>query len=284
MLIGGVAPDYFLRAQGTTMKLHDERSSPMDLELGGEIAGAPRGATRYVTRDDLLALPQVNDTVTDDSNFAGPTKISGVALATLISLFGAQGADLVIAICKDKYRANYPPDYVATHHPLLVLEVNGHSPSGWPKYSGEHGADMGPFMISHAKFTPSFKILEHEDEAQIPWGVVRIEFRDEKKVFGPIAPRGPGANDAAVQDGFKIAQQNCFRCHNTGDEGGQKSGVTWTVLAAMAAGSPDFFTGYVRNPASKNPKTQMAKSPQYDDATMRALIDYFKTFAPGETH
>ena len=50
-----------------------------------------------------------------------------------------------------------------------------------------------------------------------------------------MSPLGPQANDTAVQAGFKIAQQNCFRCHNAGDEGGRKSGVTWTVLSAMTA-------------------------------------------------
>jgi cytochrome c2 len=58
--------------------------------------------------------------------------------------------------------------------------------------------------------------------------------------------------------------------------------VTWTVLGAMATNSPEFFTEYVRDPKAKNPKTQMAASPEYDDATMRALITYFRTFAPPE--
>jgi len=43
-------------------------------------------------------------------------------------------------------------------------------------------------MISHPAFAPSFKVLSHTDEPQIPWGVVRIEFPDEKSVFGAIAP------------------------------------------------------------------------------------------------
>ncbi len=47
---------------------------------------------------------------------------------------------------------------------------------------------MGPYMISHPKFTPSFKILSHPEEAQIPWGVVRLEFRNEKAVFSANYP------------------------------------------------------------------------------------------------
>jgi len=58
---------------------------------------------------------------------------------------------------------------------------------------------MGPYMISNPKFAPQLQDFSHEDEAQIPWGVVRIEFRDEKIVFGAIAPRGPHAQDGDVQ-------------------------------------------------------------------------------------
>jgi len=264
-------------------ELHATRLFPMDLEVGGELAGLPSGATRYVTRDDLLALPQVTYTVTDDSNFAGPTDVSGVPLEDLIRYLGASPtADLVVAICDDEYRANYPRAYLARHHPLLVLEVNGKPPAGWPKDSGGHGFDMGPYMISHPKFTSSFRILAHTDEPQIPWGVVRLEFRDEKAVFGAIAPRGPRTNDPAVQAGYKITQQNCFRCHNRGAEGGQKSKVSWTVLSALAAKSPEFFASYVRNPRAQNPNAQMPGNPGYDEATIRALAAYFETFSQPE--
>lgn len=270
---GSIAP---LRA-----RLHAERTSASDLEIGGDLAGVPRGETRYLTREDLLALPQVTYTVSDDSNFNGPTQVSGVLLQELeADLVPASSAAIAVAICDDKYQANYPAKYVRAHHPILVLRVNGKPPSGWPK-STEHGNDMGPYMISHPKFVPAFKILGHRDAAQIPWGVVRMEFWDENEVFGAIAPRGPHANDADVRAGLKIAEQNCFRCHNSGAEGGKKSGVTWAVVAALATGSTEFFTEYVRNPEGKNPKTQMAASPEYDDETMRALIAYFQTFSAG---
>ena len=32
---------------------------------------------------------------------------------------------MVVAICDDGYRANYPRDYLVAHHPVLVLQVNG---------------------------------------------------------------------------------------------------------------------------------------------------------------
>jgi mono/diheme cytochrome c family protein len=260
--------------------LHEKRQLPSDLEVSGALAGLPPESTRYVTHEELLSLPQVNITVTDDTNFTGPTKIRGVKLEILARELGVSSAsDMVAAICVDGYRANYPRAYLVAHHPVLVLEVNGKPPAGWSKDSQEHTFDMGPYMISHPKFTPSHKILSHTEEAQIPWGVVRMEFREEKIVFGAIAPRGTHAQDHEVQDGYRIAEQNCFRCHNAGREGGQKSGLSWESLSAFAAASPKDFAAYIRAPLAKNSHAQMPGNPQYDDATLAALTAYFQAFS-----
>jgi mono/diheme cytochrome c family protein len=260
--------------------LHEKRQSLSDLEVGGAFAGLPPESTRYITRDELLAMPLVIFTVTDDANFSGPAKIRGVKLEDLARALGATSASyMAVAICDDGYRANFPRDYLEAHHPVLVLEVNGQPPAGWPKAAEDHSSDMGPYMISNPKFAPSFKVLSHVDEAQIPWGVVRIEFRDEKIVLGAIAPRGPQAHDRDVQEGLRIAEQNCLRCHNAGLEGGRKSGRSWESLGALAAGSPKNFSAYVRAPQSKYPGAQMPGNPQYDDATLAALTAYFRTFS-----
>jgi mono/diheme cytochrome c family protein len=270
----------FARAQSRPV-WQEQRQAPSDLEVAGALAGLPPGSTRYLTREELLALPQVSLAVTGDANFAGPARIRGVKLEDLAQRLAASpAADMVVAICGDAYRANYPRNTLAAHHPVLVLEVNGKPPAGWPKAAEDNVSAMGPYMISNPKFTPSFKILSHADEAQIPWGVVRLEFREEKAVFGAIAPRGPRANDPAVQNGFRIAQQNCFRCHNAGSEGGQKSGRPWDLLGGRAAASPKDFAAYVRAPQAKNPKSQMPGNPEYDDATLDALTSYFQTFSP----
>jgi mono/diheme cytochrome c family protein len=263
------------------IKLRANRSSPLDLEIGGDVAGLVPGATGYLTREDLLSFPQVRYTLNDDSNFKGATQISGVLLEELAkSVSAAPRKDLIIALCVDKYRANYPQAYVAAHHPVLVLKVEGKDPVDWPKDAEGKGMSMGPYLISHPKFTPSFKILAHVDEPQIPWGVVRIEFRDEARTFSAIEPRGPNAQNMAVLPGYRIAKQNCFRCHNMGDEGGQKAGRSWLILSAWATASPDYFAAYVRDPKSKNPHAQMDGFPNYDKATLQALISYFRTFIP----
>jgi cytochrome c2 len=261
------------------LTLRETRQSTLDLEIGGGLAGLPRGTTRFLRREDLLALPQVNFAVNGDTNFADGTRITGVRLEDLAKRIAAEPKSaMAVTICDDAYRANYPRDYMSAHHPVLVLNVNGKPPAGWPKDSQEHKYDMGPYMISHAKFVPSFKILSHTDEPQIPWGVVRVEFRRESTVFGSIAPRGPRAADAAVQAGFRIAKQNCFRCHNSGPEGGTKSGLAWFTLADLAAASAEDFSAYVRNPVSKNAKAQMPDNLSYNAATLQALAAYFQTF------
>jgi mono/diheme cytochrome c family protein len=266
-----------------TAKLHASRTSALDLEVAGDLANLPPNTTRYIVREDLLALPQVNFTVTNDANFRGPAQISGVSLEKLTRYLAATpNSDLPVAICNDMYRANYPRDYVAAHHPVLVLKINGQSPANWPKDAGGHNLDMGPYLISHPNFTPSFKIMAHSDVPQIPWGVVRIEFRKESIVFGAITPRGPRAQEPAVQAGYRIAQQNCFRCHNMGAEGGQKAGRPWLVLSAWAIASPEHFAAYVRNPKDKNPRAEMPGFPEYDTATIGALIAYFQTFTVRE--
>jgi len=266
-----------LRSSGPA--LHISRSSALDLEIAGDLAGLPQGSIRYLTRKDLVMLPQLTYTVSDDANLTAPTKIGGVSLEELRSKLAASpDRDMVVAICVDRYRASYPRDYLSAHHPLLVLLINGHPPDRWPKDSKGLNLDMGPYVISHPKFTPSFKILSHADEPQIPWGVIRLEFRDQQALLGAIAPQGPRAQDAPVQVGYKIAQQNCFRCHNLRDAGGQKSGRPWTVLATWANASPDYFRAYIRDPKSKNPKAEMPGFPAYDDATIAALSAYFRTF------
>ncbi len=270
--------------QGTnSLALRTSRSSPLDLELSGSLAGVPSGEHRFLTREDLLGLPLVSYTVSDDANFTKPTQIRGVLLGELSERISAKPqTDMVIALCRDSYQANYSRAYMARHNPVLVLLIDGKAPADWPKDSEGHHAYMGPYMISHSQFTPSFKVLLNPEEAQIPWGVVRLEFRDEQRAFSTIAPSGPRADSPEVQAGYRIAKQHCIRCHNRGPEGGQKAGRSWEVLSTWAVASPQYFAAYVRNPQSKNPRAQMPGNPNYDDGTIEALILYFQTFSARE--
>lgn len=256
-----------------------QRSAPGDLEVGGELAGLPAGSVRYVRYEDLLTLPQESYTISDDSNFKGTAEISGVALTTLAKLFGqASHSDLIVAICYDKYRSNYPSDYLAAHHPILVLKINGQQRDKWPQ--SEYGGPLGPYLVSHPTFKPSFTVLSHKDEAQIPFGVTRLDFRTESVVFGAIRPQGKWATNSPVWQGYQIARQDCFRCHGLYGEGGERASRSWLVLAAWAATDSDRFQQYIHNPQALQPNAKMPAHGDYDQATLAALTAYFATFAP----
>jgi hypothetical protein len=245
------------------------RQAPTDLEVG---------TGQFISYPDLLRFPQVSFTTAGDSNFPAPARITGVSLDELRRLLDPK-ADMVVAVCADGYRSNYPAGYLAAHHPVLVLKVDGKAQDGWPKT--HDGGELGPYLVSNPDFAPSFKVLAHSDEAQIPFRVVRLAFRSERDVFGAIAPHGDYPPGSPVMDGYTIAQQNCFRCHNMGVEGGQMASIPWPVLGALAKTSPEFFARYVRNPQALNPQSKMAGSPEYDDQTIAALKAYFSTFAAG---
>jgi mono/diheme cytochrome c family protein len=262
-------------------RAHTKRFETSELEIGGDLRGLPTGSTRYLGREDLLTLPQVTYTVSDDSNFTEPTRISGVLLEELITrLANDPDRDLVIAECSDQYHAHYPHSYLMAHHPMLVLNINGQPPEHWPRDAEGRNLDMGPYLISHAEFKATFRLLSHEDQAQIPWGVVRLEFRDEKALLTAIAPPTRYSADPVVQTGYRIAQQNCLRCHNAGPDGGKQAHHPWLVLSAWATASPEHFARYVRFPQAENPNAQMHPNPNYDDATLQALTTYFRSLMP----
>ncbi|HEX4322297.1 MAG TPA: hypothetical protein VHZ52_15395 [Acidobacteriaceae bacterium] len=259
--------------------LHNQRTSPGDLEIGGELVGLPAGSSRYLRYEDLLELPQEIYTVSDDTNFKGKTEIKGIALTTLAKLFGQTAhSDLVVAICYDKYRSNYPKDYLTAHHPILVLKVNGQSHDKWPP--SEYGGPLGPYLVSHPEFKPSFKVLSHKDEAQIPFGVTRLDFRTESVVFGTIRPEGKWAADSPVWQGYQIARQDCFRCHGLYGEGGERASRSWLVLAAWAATDAARFQQYIHSPRSIQASAKMPAHADYDQRTLEALTVYFATFVP----
>lgn len=255
------------------------RFSPGDLELSGELAGLPAGSYRFLRYEDLLRLPQESYTVSDDPNFHGRTVISGVALSTLARLFGSTNAShMVTAVCYDSYESSYPSEYMRAHHPILVLKIDGKTREEWPL--SEHGGPLGPYLISHPPFQPSFTVLSHKDEAQIPFGVTRIEFGLEARVFGVIRPPGEWGKKSAVWLGYEIARQDCYRCHNMGAEGGMKAERSWLILGAWAATNPALFQAYIHEPKSVMRSAQMPAHGEYDAATLAALTAYFRTFEP----
>jgi hypothetical protein len=245
------------------------RASFQDIEIRGDAPGLRVGFIRYA---DLLALPQVRIRVSNDINFADGTEVSGIYLETLLRALGLDAdQDLVSAECADQYEAHYPLDYRKEHKPILVLKIEGKEPKDWPN-------GYGPYLISHDAFTPAFQVQSHTDEAQVPYGVVRLEIHKEANVLAAIAPRGVHADGPEMQ-GFKIAEQNCLRCHNQGDVGGLKGERSWHELAVLAATRPQYFDAYITRPRSENPSAKMPAYPKYDAQTRHALAAYFQTFS-----
>jgi cytochrome c2 len=257
------------------IQLHTERSSPGDLEIGGELAGVPKGATRYLRYDDLLRLPQKTFKITDD-NFHSPAEISGVALSELAEMLG-EHANMIVAICYDSYRSDYSPEYLAAHDPLLVLRVNGQTRDRWPK--APNGDALVPYTIANPAFKPRYKVLAHDDEEQVPYGVTRLEFRNGAHIYASILPSAQWRENQQVMDGYKIAREDCFRCHNSGAEGGTMGKSAWPQLGEGAVKDPARFRAIIHDPEKVLPGARMPAAPSYDRATLDALVAYFRTFA-----
>lgn len=266
-----------------TLLLHDSRTSPRDLELDDDLGGAGAYSVRYVSYSELLRLPQVTFTVTDDSNFHGKAEIKGIYLDELLRDLNIPSANtLIAAVCDDGYEGHYPAEYRAEHHPILVLAING-EPLHLTRRTAEDG-DYGPYLVSHSSFTPRYRILAHAEEAQIPNGVLELRFEKEDEVYRAIKPRGVFAAGSPQKQGYVIAQQNCFRCHNAGEYGGRKAGISWSVLGKMATTKPAYFKAYIKDPAAESAYAEMPGFPEYDDATLAALTAYFQTMPGSAGH
>jgi mono/diheme cytochrome c family protein len=259
-----------------------ERGAASDLEIVGMAADIAPGTIRYISYDRLASLPQTTVTVTGDDNFRELPQqkltVTGVYLDVLESSVGAlPGSDLLTALCSDGYRATYTREYVKTHHPILALKIDGLPVKTWVAQT--HNDDPGTYFITHADFTPSFSVLSFQEIAKIPAKVTRLEFGTTQQIYGAIAPHQRDASNLQVMDGFRIAQQHCYRCHNMGSYGGTKAGRSWQTLGNFAASSPSAFERYVRNPRSIDPKSAMSPNPQLDESAAKALQTYFQTFA-----
>ncbi len=261
------------------MTVSPKQASPQDLAVSGDVPGVATGTTGYLSLAELRKLPHVSATVTDDSNFTAPAHIEGVSLDDLLAALHIPGKNTMIAaICDDQYEAHYAADYRAAHHPILVYSLNG-KPLATSARTADGGV-YGPYLISHAVFKPRYSILSHPEEAQIPNGLLEVRFLNEDKVLAAIKPQGSFAENSPEVQGYRIAREDCFRCHNQGEYGGHKASRTWQRLAKLASEQPDFFSAYIRDPKSQYALAQMPGEPNDDDATIKALTAYFATFAP----
>jgi len=264
---------------GGQVGLKEKSASSQDLKLSGDLPGLPPGSVRYITYDELDHLPQVTFKVSDDPNFNGAAEVGGVYLDEVLrALKIPEQGTLIAAICDDEYEAHYTSDYLRAHRPILVLHLDGKPLAQFPRTAD--GGAYGPYLVSHASFQPRFHILAHAEESQIPNGVIELRFLKQDQVLDAIKPRGSFAAGSPQLEGYRIAEENCFRCHNAGSYGGHKAGRSWSSLAHIAQADPKGFAAYIKDPQSQDPTAAMPGNPEYDDATLHLLTAYFQTFAP----
>ena len=255
------------------LTLMNQRSSPEDLEIAGDVPGLSAGGRGFVSYAALSGLPQVSATVRNDENFSGPVHLTGVSLDTLLTALGAgRGDQLIAAVSTDGYEGHYTAGYRAAHHPFLVLRIDGKEPAQWRP--GPDGEKYTPYVISNPDFKPAFHVLAHKDMAQIPYGVTELKLYPEKATLAALEPHGGGT---AAIEGYRIAVQNCLRCHRAGTIGGTKSPFAWPQIELIAKGKPGAFGRYVVRPQAVNPEAEMPPNPEYDAATIAALTAYFRS-------
>jgi mono/diheme cytochrome c family protein len=263
------------------------RHAASDLEVLVVDSNGKPAPSIFLSRAYLSNLPQTTSRLHADENFPEiPTsgvRVSGVDLNTFVRAVAPSDlTTAVIAICRDEYTAPFPPQTIKDQHPILVLTMDGLSPHAWA--ARHHTYDPSPYFVTYQNFVPSFHILAHQDRAQYPAEILSLKLIPAASLFAAITPPDSAQlpSDSPVLDGFRIAQQNCFRCHNSGGTGGTKSHQTWQHLGEVAKERPEFFAAWTQNPQSLDPKAKMPPNLKYDQATLKALTRYFQTFAPAK--
>lgn len=274
-----------LRTEAQTGRASTPESGPGNLEVQIYNTASQPPVSRLLPPAFLASLPQVSLILEADENFpelpAQGVRVTGVELDTLLqALLPNQSHTVAVAICRDGYTSPFPRQAIDNHHPILVLTMDGLSPNAWA--AQHHTYDPSPYFVVYPGFVPSFHIFAHEDRPQHPAEIVRLKVFSESQLFAAITPPNASSlsTDSPAIDGFRIAQQNCFRCHNSGETGGTKAHRTWQRLSSIAKDRPDFFAAWVQNPQSIDPQSKMTPNLKYDRATLQALTRYFQTFAP----
>ncbi len=262
--------------------MHAHREAPNDLEVSGLLDSGLPGQSQFVSREAIARMPQITMTMTRTADF--PTlpqsgvSVRGVYLDTLVRSLALRTGGLAIeAICADGYTATYSSEYVKQHHPVFLLEVDGLNPHEWAIKAGQY--DAGPYLIEYRRFVPSFRVLSDRDRPLEPTGIVKLHIDTQRHVFAGIQIRSAGRHERRAIQGYMIAKQNCFRCHNAGEHGGTKANVSWSRIGSIARKRPDYFADWVHDPQAVNPKAAMPSNLDYDAVTLSALQHYFAMFA-----
>lgn len=267
----------FSHAATTALTLHAERASPFDLAIKGRLEGVPPGETRYVRRADLETLPSRVLTLSGEFT-PGEQAVTVVLLDDLLArLPRTPDADTVIATCTDGYASIYTREFIATHKPFLVLQINGQGPDHWPPPGMKF--NPGPFVISVAdELSPGVSALPDIGHKR-PWGMDTLELADYATRFTSLLSAPASELPSLAAEGRELWVNSCFSCHESPGAtplGGTKAARPLPILAMHATYNPAFFKTYVRTPTALNPAAKMEPHPHYTDAQLDALIAFLK--------
>ena len=256
------------------LELHKTRSSINDLALTGLLDGVPAGEVRYVRWTDLRALPSTRFCPNGEF-LAGAQEITMVFLSDLWNALPRRtGADTLLATCNDGYASVYRADFMASHRPFLVLEINGYPNDRWPPPGLI--SNPGPYAIwVSVSIAPAVAQLLDAGHKR-PWGVTKIEVASYADRFGGAYKGRWGEVSPRAVMGREIWINSCASCHAGPGNifGGTKGGLSFEVLAAHAKERPDFFKTYIRAPQTFRPDAKMDAHPHYTDTHIAAIIAF----------
>ncbi len=259
---------------GRALELHKERGSKFDLELTGRLVGVPAGQSRYVTWADLRALP-VTKLKVDGEFVPGEQEVTVVFLEDLWKqLPRDNGADVLLATCSDGYASVFRADFITSHRPFVVLEINGQGPENWPPPGLKF--NPGPYVMSVSPVAAPAVAQMLDAPHKKPWGVTVVEVANYAEKFagaytGPWSSLSP----RAVQ-GREIWVNSCTCCHEGPGKmfAGTKCAQPFPVVQAIAGYNADFFKKYVHNPQAMMDGALMEAHPHYTDPEIAQLIAF----------
>lgn len=270
-----VAAETEASSSGLTWK--HEKTDPLDLAVSGKLEGWGPDETRYLSYATLRGLPEV--TTVEDPLLLGET-VHTLTVLPFMALWDrlprAEGANCVLVDCDDGWVSPLTHTIILLYEPYLILEVDGHPPAAFPidDWWRDH---FHPYFIN---ISPTAFPSYHENpyaSAYNPAGSIGLRVVNYRAHHAPYW-ESPYANLPAgslAHRGRELFMNNCIACHRgPGDVGGHKSDRTFAILRAFARDMPAYFRDYVKDPAGKNPETQMVAFPHFTDDDLAALLAF----------
>lgn len=253
------------------------RTAPDDLAFTGAWTGVPAGATRYLSRAALAAVPGVKKIRQRLTPSLPEAELTVLPLPTLLAAHPLAGdADGLLLDCADRWQSVLPLAFVRSREPFILLYYDGRTPAeGWPRFSAVEAFAPYHVDVSQADH-PGFDgiIAEGMISATQLVEVRAIHVARHYAPFyaGPLAALGEPA--AA---GRALFLRHCNNCHQgPGGVGGNTSQRPLAVLQAHAEFNGEFFRKIVRRPKDVYPDTVMPPHPQFDEAAFVALIAFLR--------